>query len=114
MPNSHPPKLTAAEGKALRAFKEAVMAAFQGASLTMYGSKARGDSARSSDIDILVALKEKVTPEVEARVFDMAYRVSLDYDVVLGVIVQSDEFLTSPVAGAMPFYCRVMAEGIRI
>lgn len=44
----------------------------QGASLWLYGSRARGDARPDSDYDLLILVdKENVTPEVDSAAYDL-------------------------------------------
>jgi predicted nucleotidyltransferase len=51
-------------------------------SVALFGSKARGDSQRGSDIDVLVILSEE-DRELRREILRQAARFSLDHDVLL-------------------------------
>ena len=53
---------------------------------TLFGSKARGDSHAGSDIDILVLVDEQ-NWTLRDKISQLASRVSLNYDVLLGTQV---------------------------
>jgi predicted nucleotidyltransferase len=59
MPSSSSSSLTKKEKQALKLFKKELQKAFpnQLHSLKLFGSKARGDAAKYSDVDVLVVLK---------------------------------------------------------
>lgn len=80
----------------------------------LYGSAARNEYHPESDIDILVLFPGEVDTVLEEEVFDLAYEVELECDVVFGVIVHSKEFWASEKAAVMPFHQRVREEGVRI
>lgn len=48
-------------------------------SLSLYGSKARGDYHKESDIDVLILLA-KATSALERQVSDTAYDIESEYD----------------------------------
>ncbi len=50
--------------------------------ISLFGSKARGDSQRNSDIDVLVILKEEDRP-LRRTILRKAARISLEHDVLL-------------------------------
>lgn len=81
----------------------------------LYGSCARGDNDSDSDIDILLLLS--VPPqEIGAernKIFDMADKIDLKYDVVLAPVFQSVEIYNKymPVSA---FYQNIAKEGVRI
>lgn len=84
-------------------------------SIILYGSCARGDFEEDSDIDILLLMnvpKENISEE-RTKIFDIADRLDLQYEVVLTPILQSyavyENYL--PVSA---FYQNVQKEGVRI
>lgn len=58
--------------------------------ILLYGSKARGDSEPDSDIDLLVLMKSD-DRAVRQIIMRLAARVSLEYDVILSLLVMSEE-----------------------
>ncbi len=50
--------------------------------IALFGSKARGDSQRGSDIDVLVILQSE-DRELRRKIIRQAARISLEYDVLL-------------------------------
>jgi predicted nucleotidyltransferase len=57
----------------------------------LFGSKARGDAAADSDIDLLVLTSRPVTPELREALSDLAFQVSLRNDAVLSFIAASSQ-----------------------
>jgi uncharacterized protein len=58
--------------------------------VSLFGSKARGDFDKESDIDLLVVLSDTVTlSDAKSIIRDIANQVSLDYGVLLVNIVIS-------------------------
>ena len=80
----------------------------------LYGSVARNDYHPESDIDILVLFPGEVDTALEEEVFDLAYEVELECDVVFGVIVHSKEFWASEKAAVMPFHQNLQKEAMQI
>lgn len=80
----------------------------------LFGSAARKDYHPESDIDILVIFPGDVDTKLEEEIFDMAYDIELEYDVVFGIVVSSKEFWASEKAAVMPFYQNVQKEAMRI
>lgn len=81
--------------------------------LTLFGSKARGQDARDSDIDIMVVVGER-TPSLVRRVLDVAFDVNLTYDVYISPRVISASALQDPFWRATPFIQAVEREGVAI
>ena len=59
-------------------------------SIALFGSKARGDSTKDSDIDILIVL-DKDDRELRRAISTQAARISLEYDVLLSPRVIGQE-----------------------
>lgn len=57
---------------------------------------------------------QEVDISLEEQVFDLAFEVGLEYDIVFGVIVYSRRFWKTPRAAVMPLYESINREGIRI
>lgn len=80
--------LTPQEGLAIAAFRERV-ATESGTRLVgfkMFGSRARGEGSPDSDIDILVLISE-TDDNLKVRIWDIAYRVFNDTDVLISPLV---------------------------
>ncbi len=82
--------------------------------LYLYGSVVRNDYQPDSDIDILVLVPGKVDTRLEEEIFDLAYDVELECDVVFGIVVHSAEFWASEKAAVMPFHQNLQREAVRI
>lgn len=79
--------------------------------LKLFGSKARGDSAPDSDIDVAVVVKEAST-RVWDRVLDVAFEVNLAHDVYISPRVIDQSILKDPVWKITPFLQAVEREGV--
>jgi len=100
---------------AIRILRERLIKRFgKGLKIYLFGSIARGDYDADSDIDVLVLLPFESNHSVEEEIFDIAYDIELDYDVVFGIIVYSLDFWISHKARAMPLYKIVDSEGIPV
>lgn len=77
-------KLTEVEEKALTEFKNALNKTFSGSIKTMllYGSKARGDYTKESDLDVFVLI-DKGDFEIRDQIVDLAYDFFLKYGVLI-------------------------------
>jgi predicted nucleotidyltransferase len=56
----------------------------------LFGSSARGDQNRFSDIDVFIMLPE-LNAAIEEDIFDMAYDLELAHDCVIDVIATSNK-----------------------
>lgn len=81
-------------------------------SMILFGSQARGDAARSSDIDVLVVLEGDVEPGKEiARTGAAVAALSLKFDVVISCVFISAERYSSE---QTPLLLNVRNEGVAI
>ena len=81
----------------------------------LYGSCARGDYEEDSDIDILLLLNvpsEKLAEE-RKKIFAVADRLDLEYEVVLAPVLQSYEVFENYLS-VSPYYQNVQREGVKI
>ncbi len=83
--------------------------------MIMYGSRARGDAAEDSDLD-LVALVDEKTPELEQVLDEIAYEVMWNHDFkpIISLKVFSEERFRSAAAKGLSFYRNVEREGVTI
>ena len=83
--------------------------------IILYGSYARGDYSKNSDIDIMILtdLTDDEMYEYFVKVSDMAYDIESEYnfDITLSPIIKNiDKF--NDWLDALPFYMNVQREGV--
>lgn len=89
-----PGALNEIEEKALNEFRTILSKTFgdKVKMLILYGSKARGDYSRESDIDVFVLL-DKSDFKVRDQIVDIAYDLFLKYEVLLSPrVINMDEY----------------------
>lgn len=79
--------------------------------IKLFGSKARRDSGKSSDIDVLVAVHH-LSSGVKDRVIDAAFDVNLEYQVFISPRVVPVRVLSARVWRITPFVKNIKREGI--
>jgi len=99
------------EVAALAKLKEVLARDYRLVALKLFGSKARGDSRRESDIDVLIVLDE-CSRETRNAVWDLCYDVSIDHSVVIAPVVYSRVEFESPLEKASLFHRAVEREGV--
>jgi len=55
-----------------------------------------------------------VNNAIEEQVFDLAYDIELEHDLIIGTIVYSKEFWYSGQAASMPLYKHIQREGLSV
>lgn len=109
------PKLSKKEKLALQAFKNRLIERLGDNLLfiKLYGSRARGDSHKYSDIDIIVVLK-KLDDEIDNVVIDTSMEMLYEYDVDLKLLTFSQERYERCKREQWPFFINVEQDGILI
>lgn len=81
--------------------------------IRLYGSKARGDASKDSDIDVLVVV-DKNDPETRELVSDIAYEIEVahDYEFLLAVQVMGEEHFRFLASVRTMFYENLEQDGI--
>lgn len=110
--------LTKTEQRALEEFKEKILRKFKGKVflIKLFGSKARGDSWKGSDMDILLVLKKKIHLADKESDFlaKLVFKILMKYNVYISVTDFSlKEYLSYSKMG-LPFLFWVNKEGINI
>ena len=77
----------------------------------MYGSQARGDAKKYSDIDLLVILPY-LNKETQKLVFDISWEVGFEAGKVISAISTTDKDMKY--YAILPFYKNVKKEGIAV
>ena len=73
----------------VKEFKRKVSEEMGKVEVILFGSHARNSTERESDIDIFVIVEKDVDTKIKEAIYDIAYEISLKYDVVLDVSVYS-------------------------
>ncbi len=79
--------------------------------IILFGSKARKESGKESDIDILIVLSE-VSWEIKKTISELAAEENLKHDVLITTIRYNATAWENPVIKASPFGRAVRREGI--
>jgi len=98
----------------LEELKEKILKIYPEARIILYGSKARGDFDRESDIDLLILVPQKINTKLEEEIYHISYDIELKYNVVFGEIIENKELWKTPLANFTPLYQNIEREGIAI
>jgi len=102
------------EQAALDRLKEVLTRDFGPVRLILFGSKARGESDRESDVDVLVVLAAKPDWRAKRRIYHLCFEVGLDHDVLLQPVVFSESDYGSTRFRVTPLLQNVAAEGVEV
>jgi predicted nucleotidyltransferase len=80
--------------------------------LRVFGSRARGNPAPDSDLDVFIELEE-ATPELREQISEIAWEVGFELDRVISTVVATREDLEQGAMGANPLVLNVEREGVR-
>ena len=94
--------------------KVAVHEVAPGASVWLYGSRARGTAGPDSDWDILVLVSGPVTEQRRQAIRHRLYEVEWATDTVLSSIIHSSSEWSRPPLSATPFHKSVSKDAIPI
>ena len=83
--------------------------------IIVYGSYARGDYKKNSDIDVMILtpLSKEEIEQVENHIFDLAFDLELETGIVINPVLENEAHYRYWL-GALPFYDNVEKEGIVI
>lgn len=105
--------LSTSDREVAQTFKARVRRVAPVRSVRVYGSRARGDAVRDSDLDAYIEL-ERVTPALRQQISEIAWEVGFANEIVISTFVVSREQLESGPIGASPIVANVMREGVLI
>ena len=128
--------LASNERKALNELKKKINEKYPGTELILYGSKARGDYHKYSDLDVLVLINGNIGNELEEYYIDLyggkklrvlgvindikkelrdiAYDIELDYDVIISLIIESNYYWNNGPIVHWPLHENIDKDGISL
>lgn len=79
----------------------------------LFGSKARGDAAPDSDIDVMAELEE-YTPRNEAEIDELTFRINLRHDCFISLVIYGRREIEEGPLGESPLYKVILREGVSL
>lgn len=78
-----------------------------------FGSRARGSATRESDLDVFIEVPD-LTSQIRLRIFDVAWEIGLDREVVISLFLASTGMLEDSPLTANPILHPIFQEGVVI
>ncbi len=103
--------LTETDRQIVRKFQRRLSDVMPILDLRVFGSRARGDAAPDSDLDVFIEL-EACTPELRRRISEIAWEVGYEMDRVISTVVTTRDELDHGAMGANPLILHIEREGI--
>ncbi len=81
----------------------------------LYGSYARGDYNKSSDVDIMILtdLNDKEIEDYRDKISDIAFNIELDKEIYISPIIKNIDKYNARV-NVIPFYMNIQKEGVEL
>lgn len=104
--------LTETDRQIAREFQHRLMAVVPVLDLRVFGSRARGDAAPDSDLDIFIEV-ETLPPQLRQCISEIAWEVGFEMDRLISTLVTTREELEHGAMGANPLILEVERAGVR-
>jgi predicted nucleotidyltransferase len=105
--------MNATERQTIKEFKKLLARKLHAHQIVLFGSRARGDSAPDSDMDILVLL-DNPTEELEEYVSDCAWEAGFEHGIVIVPVVYSKQEWESGPDRFSLLALAIEKEGVRV
>jgi predicted nucleotidyltransferase len=76
--------------------------------MKLFGSTARNERGKDSDIDVFIHL-DHVNSQIEEDIYDLSYDLELKYDCLIDLIMVDDVVLAG-IVGTAPIFHKINAE----
>ncbi|MCL4428987.1 MAG: nucleotidyltransferase domain-containing protein [Deltaproteobacteria bacterium] len=107
-------KLKDNEIKAIKELKKTMLNLYPDAEIILFGSKARGDYSKDSDIDILILLDRPVNSRLREKIIGCVYDIELKYDLIFGLLVENRNLWHTSKYQVIPIVYNINREGIAL
>ncbi len=105
--------LSAEDRKIVTSFKQRLTAVIPVLEVQVFGSRARGDAAPDSDLDIFIIVPG-CTPRQRRLIHDIAWQVGFEMDRVISTVVATPDQLEDGPLGASPLIHKIEQEGVAV
>lgn len=105
--------ITADDERIARKFKRRLQVLSPVKRLVVYGSRARGDAAEDSDMDVFIELAS-LTPKLRRQISDIAWEIGFDEGVIISTFVATSQAIMNSPLAANPILKAIESDGIAI
>jgi predicted nucleotidyltransferase len=81
--------------------------------LVVYGSRARGNPAPDSDLDIFIEAPS-MTPALRRKISQLAWEIGFEHNIVISTFVVTPQIITEGPIGANPILKVIEREGVAL
>lgn len=106
--------LTNQQCKAIRELKNELKKSFDLYDIVLFGSVARQEADRESDMDLLIIIREEATHLVRNKISDIVFEVNLKHDTNISIVVLEKTKWDNGVMHITPFYKEIERDGVYI
>ncbi|HEY0828480.1 MAG TPA: nucleotidyltransferase domain-containing protein [Bacilli bacterium] len=106
--------LTNEERAAIAKLKERLKQEFHLVKLILFGSKARGDHTKDSDVDLMVLVEEPKSLETRMKLSDLQFEVIMEQDAPLMTMLENYDNWMKEVGISLPLKDNIESEGVEI
>ena len=82
--------------------------------LILYGSVARGEAKKDSDIDLLLLINGPVSFELKRLILRSVYEIELKREVLISLLIKSKEIWETKYAHLTLLYSNIQKEGLNV
>ncbi len=105
-------RLQSNEKEAIREATEMLRKKFPVKEVILFGSKARGDSDKESDIDLLLLTTKSLHWKDRHAIIDALFEVEMRHDVVISIVINTLHDWNEGVCTVLPIHEEINTEGV--
>jgi len=107
-------QITLTKEELLKRIKETVLSIDPGATVMLYGSRARGDAEEDSDWDILVLTDSLVDYAYQSSIWNALFALELEFDEEISAAFMAKSEWSDPILRSHPFNRNALRDGIEL
>jgi uncharacterized protein len=96
-----------------RLFKQRIQVISPVCKLVVFGSRARGDAAPDSDLDIFIEIPE-LNKHLRSQIHEMAWEIGFEHGLVITTLITTTALLTDSLLSANPIFQVIDVEGVPV